>query len=280
MNADDRAWQAMTPQQQGVVKRVLGEESARRRSLVVSLSGAHAYGFPSPDSDVDLKAVHLSATERILGFPRSEAAAERLEVIDGIEIDYSSNELGHVLAGVMKGNGNYLERFLSGYALESSPELEELRPLVQASLSKRIFRHYLGFANQQRLEWEKSGRRSAKKLLYVLRTTLTGTHALLHHEVVTDVTILAPQYGFADALELVEQKRRGEKSELPDELAAPWTRRLPEAFSRLEQACADSALPEAPPNEEELERWLIRTRIAALPGPGYSSSGPTQNRTS
>ncbi len=77
MNGKDRAWQALTPEQQAVVKRVLEEENARRRSLVVTLSGAHAYGFPSPDSDVDLKAVHVSPTERVLGVPRTEAAAER-----------------------------------------------------------------------------------------------------------------------------------------------------------------------------------------------------------
>ena len=31
--------------------------------MVVLLSGAHAYGFPSPDSDLDLKAIHLADTE-------------------------------------------------------------------------------------------------------------------------------------------------------------------------------------------------------------------------
>jgi RNA repair pathway DNA polymerase beta family len=35
-----------------VMKRVLREEEARREHIVVYLSGAHAYGFPSPDSDL------------------------------------------------------------------------------------------------------------------------------------------------------------------------------------------------------------------------------------
>jgi uncharacterized protein len=34
---------------------VLAEEEAERHHVVVALSGAHAYGFPSPDSDLDLK---------------------------------------------------------------------------------------------------------------------------------------------------------------------------------------------------------------------------------
>lgn len=33
-------------------------------------------------------------------------------IIDGVEIDYSSNELRDVLFGILKGNGNYLERIL------------------------------------------------------------------------------------------------------------------------------------------------------------------------
>src|SRR5690606_29702253 len=42
------------PHQRAVAERVLNEEDTARRHLVVHLSGAHAYGFPSPDSDLDL----------------------------------------------------------------------------------------------------------------------------------------------------------------------------------------------------------------------------------
>ncbi len=132
--------------QLAVVQQALARESAARRHLVVSLSGAHAYGFPSPDSDVDVKAVHAVPTAELLGFTHEARAAERLEVIDGVEFDYSSNELGPVLQGVLKGNGNYIERFLSGYVFSQAAEFEALVPLVQGALSRRVFRHYLGFA--------------------------------------------------------------------------------------------------------------------------------------
>ena len=39
--------------QRAAADRLLDEESAKRSHLVVSLSGAHAYGFPSPDSDLN-----------------------------------------------------------------------------------------------------------------------------------------------------------------------------------------------------------------------------------
>src|SRR5687767_11659805 len=92
-----------------VATAVLDEESGRRRHLVVSLSGAHAYGFPSVDSDLDLKAVPLDPPAKLLALRPPVLHADRLEVISGVEIDYTSNELGPVLAGILNGNGNYLE---------------------------------------------------------------------------------------------------------------------------------------------------------------------------
>jgi uncharacterized protein len=38
----------------------------------------------------------------------------------------------------------------------------------------------------------------------VLRTTLTGTHALLTREIETDVTLLLDEHGFGAARELVD----------------------------------------------------------------------------
>ncbi len=57
---------ALTPKQRQVADQVLSEEEQQREHLVVSLSGAHAYGFPSPDSDLDLKAIHIDPTRELL----------------------------------------------------------------------------------------------------------------------------------------------------------------------------------------------------------------------
>jgi hypothetical protein len=78
---------------------------------------------------------------------------------------------------VVRENGNHVERFLSGYLLSSTPEAEELAVLVRGSLSRRLHRHDHGFATHQHQEWERD-RASAKKLLDVLRTVLTGVHVL------------------------------------------------------------------------------------------------------
>ncbi|AUX25786.1 hypothetical protein SOCEGT47_063380 [Sorangium cellulosum] len=250
--------------QQEVASRVIAEEEAKRSHLVIALSGAHAYGFPSPDSDLDLKAVHVEPTAQLLGLLRSSASPSRMEVVDGVEIDYTSNEIHPVLLGVLQGNGNYIERILGPLQLLASPELASLRPLVAAALSRRIFRHYVGFATSQLRAWETGGRTSVKKLLYVLRTALTGAHALRTGEIVTDVTALLDPYGFGAARELIEAKRAGEKTTLTPEAADRWAEQASRAFSTLEAAHDSAVLPAEPPNARELDAWLLALRKARL----------------
>ncbi|QAT86264.1 hypothetical protein EJ065_4716 [Corallococcus coralloides] len=252
----------VTEHQEHMADRVLDAESLQREHLVISLSGAHAYGFPSHDSDLDLKAIHIAHTAALLGLQPRHVPAERLEVLEGVEVDYSSNELQPVLLGILQGNGNYIERVLGAITVRALPELEALRPLVRAVLSRRIHRHYRGFAQGQLREWEKSGFRSVKKLLYVLRTTLTGTHALRTGEVETDVTVLLEPYGFGEARTLVERKRSGERIELTDALSEAWQREVTRAFAVLDAADAASVLPLEPPPAAvaALEAWMLDVR--------------------
>jgi predicted nucleotidyltransferase len=250
----------LTARQTEVSERALDEEGQRRQHLVVSLSGAHAYGFPSPDSDLDLKAIHIERTARLVGLAQPPLHATRMEVIDGVEIDYSSNELGPVLAGILQGNGNYVERVLGPLSLRSSPEHEELRPLVARSLSRRLYRHYQGFARGQLHELDGAAQPTAKKLLYVLRTTLTGIHVLGTGRIVTDVTLLLDDHGFGEAAELVAQKRAGERVILDEPLRRKWRAEVERAFVRLDDALARSPLPDDAPNRDELEGWLLEVR--------------------
>ncbi len=168
---------SLTAHQRAIMQRVLAEEAARREHVVVYLSGAHAYGFPSPDSDLDLKAIHVAKTRDLVGFELPAPTVDRAEVIEGVEIDYTSNELAHVLSGILAGNGNFLERVLGDRRLATgSPLLSELAPIARRSLSRRVHRHYAGFAQNQLRAVEQEP--TAKRLLYVLRTALTGVHLL------------------------------------------------------------------------------------------------------
>lgn len=262
MKSFDRPEDVLTAHERAVMTRVLAEESAHREHLVVYLSGAHAYGFPSPDSDLDLKAIHVAPTVALLGFEGPPPTIDRAEVIDGVEIDYTSNELGHALGGILNGNGNFLERVLGRMVVRPSPLLEELRPLVERSLSRRVQRHYRGFARNQLRFAEKEP--TAKKLLYVLRTVLTGIHLLETGWLETDLMRLLDPYGLADAEALIERKRGGERVGIEPELLASWRPRVEALFARFEASASRSPLPEDPPNEDELRDWLVAVRKARI----------------
>ena len=258
MNVD----RVLKAHERAVMDRVLAEEEARREHLVVYLSGAHAYGFPSPDSDLDLKAIHIARTEDLIGFEPPPPTFDRAEVIERVEIDYTSNELAHALAGILSGNGNFLERVLGSMAPHSSPLLADLRPLARRSLSRCVHRHYRGFAQNQRKFLEREP--SVKKLLYVLRTALTGIHLLETGELEPDLTQVMGRYGLPEARELVERKRGGERIGLEPALRDAWSPKLDALFVRLDAAREKSVLPEDPPNEAELRAWLLAVRRSRL----------------
>lgn len=256
----------LTPTQQNVADAVLDEESDHRHHVVVALSGAHAYGFPSPDSDLDLKAIHVAPTESLLGLEAPREAFDRLETIDGVEVDYTSNELGLVLRGILKGNGNFLERVLGPILLRTSAELEGLRAIARGAFNRRVHHHYRGFASNQYTRVERDIQPPAKRVLYVLRTALTGTHLLRSGELVTDVTELIDDYGYPEARALIDRKRAGELTRLDPPTKMRWIAELDRALTELDGAYESSALPDEAPNRAEADAWLVRTRAERLKG--------------
>ena len=255
-------WDVLTDVQQRVARAFVAEREAERRHLVVYLSGAHAYGFPSPDSDLDLKCVHIAPTRELVGLDLPSEPNDRIEVREGVELDYGSNELAPVLRGCLKGNGNYLERILGTLALGGDLALlATLRPLVHAVLSRRVAKHYGGFAaSQLRLFDDKP---TAKRALYVLRTAATGRCLLATGVLETDVARLAA-YLPTELHELMVLKRTGERQQLDPEHAAVWRTRLEAAVRESDRGWPTSVLPTEPPAEAvaALDAWLREVRHA------------------
>lgn len=141
MTTDADPWSVLTPHQAEVARRFLAERSSERRHVVVYLSGAHAYGFTSPDSDLDVKCVHVAPTRELVGLAVGAESNERVVIVDGVELDYGSNELAPVLRGIIKGNGNYLERMLGELVLGADATLlDEARAVCRPLLSRRVAR--------------------------------------------------------------------------------------------------------------------------------------------
>ncbi len=253
-------WSVLTPDQQRVARAFVADRERERKHLVIYLSGAHAYGFPSPDSDLDLKCVHIAPTSDLVGLAPSDDPPDHMEIIDGVELDYGSNELSPVLRGALKGNGNFLERFLGDLILGGDAALlAEARPIVKALLSRRAGRHYGGFATSQlRLFDEKP---TAKRALYVLRTAATGRCLLERGELITDVARLA-DYIPLEIEELMTIKRTGERQQLELAQVTAWRPRLTAAIDAIDKAWPASVLQPDPPPEAvtALDSWLRDVR--------------------
>ena len=253
-------WSVLSAHQQTVARAFVAEREQQRRHLVVYLSGAHAYGFPSPDSDLDLKCVHIAPTAHVVGLTQVDDPPDRIQVVEGVELDYGSNELAPVLRGIIKGNGNYLERILGDLALAGDMALlAEAREVVRPLLSRRVSRHYGGFATSQLKAFDEKP--TAKRALYVLRTAATGRHLLAAGEVVTDVARL--HHLLPDEIEeLLVIKRSGEQSQLAAEQAATWRGRLAAAIEAVDAGWPTSVLPADAPEAAvaAADGWLREVR--------------------
>lgn len=231
------------------------------RLLLCAVTGSHIYGFPSPDSDIDLKGLHVLPTECLVGLRPSAPAHDRLLDFEGVECDLTTQELGVGLQLLVKGNGNMLERVLSPIQLVESPEVSELQELVRANLHRGFSRHYRGFFKG--CQREHLLRPRAKSALYAYRVALTGLHLLRTGELVTDVRPLAAEAGYTLVPELVAFKEGGgEKVLLPDALHTAAMADWPRLEQELASAVEDSPLPTHAPDEPALEAWLLAQRQA------------------
>ena len=113
--------------------------------LQCAVTGSHLYGFPSTDSDLDLKGIHITSLQSLLGLDEPKETFDRFQKLGKIECDYTSHEVKKALGLLLRGNGNILERILSPWQLVTGPEVSELQSLAQKSLSKKFFGHYHGF---------------------------------------------------------------------------------------------------------------------------------------
>ena len=224
------------------------------------VTGAHFYGFPSPDSDLDLKGVHCAPVEQLLGLDVPSETHDVLTDFEGLEHDLTSHELRRALDLLYRGNGNLLERFLSPFQLVDHPFTGQLAQLARGAISKRFHGHYRGFFGGMRREHEREPR--LKSMLYSYRVALTGIHLLETGECVGDVRVLAPAHGFDPVLDAVEAKATaGEKDAIEPALDARLREGWPALEEALGRALDRSALPDEPPNRAEANRWLVQARM-------------------
>jgi predicted nucleotidyltransferase len=90
--------------------------------LFVTISGAHLYGFPSADSDYDLRGVHVLPPREVVGLLAGRETVEFLGVRDGLEIDLVTHDAKKFMQMIQKRNGYVLEQIHSTLVVRTTPE--------------------------------------------------------------------------------------------------------------------------------------------------------------
>lgn len=234
--------------------------------VFATISGAHLYGFPSPDSDFDLRGVHLLPLQQVVGMTSAEETIEKSGVHDGMEVDLVTHDAKKFFGLMLKKNGYVLEQLLSPLVVYATPEHEELKELAKQCVTRYHGHHYLGFAATQWKLFRKEEPPRVKPLLYVYRVLLTGIHLVKSGEIEANLLTLNESAKLPYIDELVERKRSGpEKGKLDAADVAFHEKEYLRLVAALEAAGEASTLPEQPNCAEKLNELLVRLRLAGRP---------------
>lgn len=229
--------------------------------LFATISGAHLYGFPSPDSDYDLRGVHVLPVREVLGLEEGRETIEVAGDRDGLEMDLVTHDAKKFFHLMLKKNGYVLEQLYSPLVVHTAPQHEELKQIGKTCITRHHAHHYFGFAETQWKLFEKESPRRVKPLLYVYRVLLTGIHLMRTGEIEANLVRLNESFRLPYVSGLVARKLAGPEQSTLNDADFDFHRREYERLrAELESAYQTSGLPEAPSARPALNDLLIRLR--------------------
>jgi predicted nucleotidyltransferase len=240
--------------------------------LFATISGAHLYGFPSADSDFDLRGAHVLPLEQVVGLEVHDETLQDSRVIEGLEMDIVTHDARKFFKLLLKKNGYVLEQLFSPLVVQTTPEHAELKEIARYGanhgvITKHHSHHYFGFAETQWKLFLKESPRRAKPLLYVYRVLLTGIHLMRTGQVEANLLTLNEHARLSSITDLVARKTAGpEQSKLDDADVAFHETQYQKLRADLQSAFESSTLPELPSDEtrQALNGLLIRVRMKGL----------------
>lgn len=228
--------------------------------LFATVSGAHLYGFPSRDSDIDLRGAHLLPAKAFLGLGDPEETRTRMWDEGDVEMDLVTHDLRKFVRLMLNRNGYVLEQLLSPLVVHTTPAHEELIALAPGVLTSFHAHHYRGFANTQWRLFEKAV--ELKPLLYAFRALLTGVHLMRSGRVQAHLPTLlaevpeAPPY----LAGLIEAKVAAEHGAYEGPAVGAVREDFEALHAVLDVAQAASGLPGQASAYEALDDLVVRCR--------------------
>jgi len=230
--------------------------------VFATISGAHLYGFPSPDSDFDLRGVHVLPLRDVVGLEVGRETVQVEEIRESLELDLVTHDAKKFFGLMLKKNGYVLEQLFSPLIIQTSPEHEELKEIGKRCVTKHHAHHYFGFAKTEWKLFEKETPPRVKPLLYIYRVLLTGINLMQTGEVEANLTVLNKKFRLSYLPELIQRKIGGaEKGILPDTNIEFYQEEYERLVLELEKEYERSNLPETSNAKVDLNDLLIRLRL-------------------
>lgn len=232
--------------------------------LFATISGAHLYGFPSPDSDYDLRGSHILPVREVIGLGDGRETIESSRVEEGLEIDLVTHDVKKFFLLLLKKNGYVLEQVFSPLIVQTTPEHDALKTIARKCITRHHSHHYFGFAETQWKLFFKEEPHRVKPLLYVYRVLLTGIHLMRTGEIEANLLHLNEAFRLPYIADLIARKQAGPERAMLAEADVPFYQGEFERLrSELEEAYHASVLPEAPAAKGALNDLLIQLRLPA-----------------
>ncbi|HZM04484.1 MAG TPA: nucleotidyltransferase domain-containing protein [Candidatus Saccharimonadales bacterium] len=241
--------------------------------VFATISGAHLYGFPSPDSDFDLRGAHVLPLEKVIGLDVRDETVEDSRVIEGLEMDIVSHDVRKFFGLLLKKNGYVLEQLYSPLMVHTTPEHAEMKAIARGCITRHHSHHYSGFAETQRKLFLKGSQRRAKPLLYVYRVLLTRIHLMRTGDVEANIVTLNEEFRLPYIADLVARKLAGpEQSVLNDADIAFHESEYQRLRGELQAAHKASQLPELETDANRTAATGAFGERRGHPSPGGSRS--------
>lgn len=232
------------------------------RLLFATVSGAHLYGFPSPDSDYDLRGAHILPVKEVIGLEAQRETVQMKGMRGKIEMDFVTHDILKFFNMLLKRNGYVLEQLYSPLIVQTNPWHSELKEIARGCLTRNHSHHYFGFADTQWKLFTKEDTPRVKPLLYVYRVLLTGIHLMRTGLIEANLVKLNQEYKLPFIEDLVQRKVGGaEKSILQSPEMTFHQGEYLRLVAKLEESADESKLPEAPSCREALNDLLVRVRL-------------------
>lgn len=155
------------------MKKILEEIAKNKnvRILYACETGSRAWGFPSPDSDYDVRFIYMHDRDWYLSLSEQK---DTIEVIEG-DLDITGWDLRKALRLLMKSNAPLIERFQSPIVYQAEESFrKEFMELIEAYYSPTaVFYHHYSLAQKFREELEGKAEIKLKSYFYMIRSLLS-----------------------------------------------------------------------------------------------------------